>query len=128
MTTTKNKKSALQLTLSSRLEKVGMACYPSEVRLRSMLVYVIKFDDAEHPLEVVLPSDEVAFQIGRSGSIINEETLRNYDVPIIDAVAYALAFYWSMPSSVKTLINTFGELGTLRVQAVEHMKRFYGLD
>lgn len=126
----KTKKSHLQLLLEAKLENVGMTCYPSDIRLRSMFVYVIKFEHAEHPLEVILPTHEVAYQVAYRDrtEAVTEERMRNYDVPIIDVVAYALAFYWSMPSSVKDLLKTFGEIGTLRAKAIVHMERFHGLD
>lgn len=125
----KSKKSNLQLMLEAKLESVGMTCFPSDVLLRSMHVFVIKFEQAEDPIEVLLPNHEVAYRVAYRDhpQALTEEAVRNYDVPIIDVVAYALAFYWSMPSSVKDLLRTLGEISTLRIKAIAHMERLYDI-
>lgn len=123
----KTKTSHLTMLIDRKLDQVGYMCMISE-QLQCMQVYSILIDGLEHSFEVVLPTPIVGRYLILADKPLNMQTLADYTVPLIDAVAYALAFYYSMPSSVKHFVEQLGQLGTLRVAAVEHLKRFYELD
>lgn len=123
----KTKTSHLTMLIDRKIDRVGYMCMISE-QLQCMQVYSILIDGLEHSFEVVLPTSMIGRALALEGVPIDMETLASYTVPLVDAVAYALAFYYSMPSSVKRFVEQLGQLGTLRVAAVEHLKRFYELD
>lgn len=123
----KTKTSHLTILIDRKIDQTGYMCMVSE-QLQCMQVYSILIDGLQHSFEVVLPTSMVARDLALAGKPINPQTLADFTVPLVDAVAYALAFYYSMPTSVKRFVEQLGQLGTLRVAAVEHLKRFYELD